>query len=108
MPSSATEISREEQKQFVKSCLNSETLHEGDTWFLLSSKWFNLWKEYVLYDVEGLEEVETQEELSAIDNTDLLDDTTPAAAPPTLKSNLQDEQDYVLLPASVWGKCLKW
>uniref|UniRef100_A0A8C3LG08 Ubiquitin carboxyl-terminal hydrolase 4 n=1 Tax=Chrysolophus pictus TaxID=9089 RepID=A0A8C3LG08_CHRPC len=74
-------------------------------WYLLSSRWFSLWKRYVGYDrwdVSGVGDPNLFP--GPIDNACLLSDGESQS----LKEHLIAQLDYVLVPSSAWQKLVSW
>uniref|UniRef100_A0A803YC32 Ubiquitin carboxyl-terminal hydrolase n=1 Tax=Meleagris gallopavo TaxID=9103 RepID=A0A803YC32_MELGA len=73
--------------------------------YLLSSRWFGLWKRYVGYDrwdVSGVGDPNLFP--GPIDNACLLNDGESQS----LKEHLIAQLDYVLVPSSAWQKLVSW
>jgi ubiquitin carboxyl-terminal hydrolase 4/11/15 len=95
--------SPEKQKQYIKA-LNNElefTQKKGDSFFLISQKWWNMWKLYVNYDDTGDISNGPPPKPSSIDNTDLLENGE-------LKRNLIEGVHYSILFAQVWSTLVTW
>ncbi|XP_035243957.1 ubiquitin carboxyl-terminal hydrolase 4-like isoform X1 [Anguilla anguilla] len=92
------------QKQGIERLLKTP-LRNGDEWFLVDCRWFKQWKKYVGFDSWDLYNVGHQSLYPGpIDNSGLfLDNETQ-----TLKENLIDELDYVLLPTEAWNILVGW
>ncbi|XP_065605504.1 ubiquitin carboxyl-terminal hydrolase 4 [Cyrtonyx montezumae] len=77
----------------------------GESWYLLASRWFSLWKRYVGYDrwdVSGVGDPNLFP--GPMDNACLLGD----GEAPSLKEHLIAQLDYVLVPSSAWQKLVSW
>ncbi|KAJ8258597.1 hypothetical protein COCON_G00176090 [Conger conger] len=92
------------QKQGIERLLKTP-LRNGDEWFLIDCRWFKQWKKYVGFDNWDLYNVGHPSLFPGpIDNSALfLDNKTQ-----TLKENLIDELDYVLLPTEAWKQFVGW
>eukprot|EP01105_Mastigella_eilhardi_P002122 TRINITY_DN1254_c0_g1_i1.p1 TRINITY_DN1254_c0_g1~~TRINITY_DN1254_c0_g1_i1.p1 ORF type:complete len:1404 (+),score=288.29 TRINITY_DN1254_c0_g1_i1:40-4251(+) len=94
------------------------TLREGSVYYVLSSTWWNAWKEYAHYDSE--EPISDSEVEDAptdgpgpIDNRALViasADTLEVSeyTLPLLQANLVEGSDFVFVDASVWGTLYGW
>lgn len=100
------------------------SLREGDCWYVLSMRWWDLWKDYTRYgeDLEAMEAEDAavgsdtlplQQQLSralrdsrppAIDNAELM------AAPGgnKLRGGLQEYSDFALLHEDAWQLLVRW
>ncbi|GJN25107.1 hypothetical protein PR202_gb12894 [Eleusine coracana subsp. coracana] len=83
---------------------------EGDTFFLITTRWWQSWIDYVIEDSTSngshLNEFssKTQRRPGAIDNTDLIDDTASdeiSSMEIELHDTLVEGRDYILLPQQV-------
>uniref|UniRef100_UPI00398F4D5B ubiquitin carboxyl-terminal hydrolase 11-like n=1 Tax=Pristiophorus japonicus TaxID=55135 RepID=UPI00398F4D5B len=72
---------------------------EGEAWNLIEQRWFERWKEYV---DSGDQNAFTHP--GPIDNTKLLE----AGETHTLKENLIENEDYILLRSDAWDKLVSW
>lgn len=80
----------------------------NETWYLISFKWYKLWKEHVGFDSEDDKATTpSQTQVEPIDNSDLVNaganDTRPR-----LKSGLLEDSDYALVPEQVWNMLHTW
>ncbi|XP_048813987.1 ubiquitin carboxyl-terminal hydrolase 4 [Lagopus muta] len=85
--------------------LMAASMRLGESWYLLSSRWFGLWKRYVGYDrwdVSGVGDPNLFP--GPIDNACLLNDGESQS----LKEHLIAQLDYVLVPSSAWQKLVSW
>uniref|UniRef100_A0A669QJB2 Ubiquitin carboxyl-terminal hydrolase n=1 Tax=Phasianus colchicus TaxID=9054 RepID=A0A669QJB2_PHACC len=85
--------------------LMAASMRLGESWYLLSSRWFSLWKRYVGYDrwdVSGVGDPNLFP--GPIDNACLLSDGESQS----LKEHLIAQLDYVLVPSSAWQKLVSW
>ncbi|KAK2860475.1 hypothetical protein Q7C36_004641 [Tachysurus vachellii] len=90
------------QREEIKKLLNTP-LQKGDTWYLVDSKWFNMWKKYVGFDSSNMASLGDQMFYPGrIDNSRLLKDSL------SIRGHLLEHLDYILLPKEVWGKLLSW
>ncbi|GJN13067.1 hypothetical protein PR202_ga31400 [Eleusine coracana subsp. coracana] len=90
---------------------------EGDTFFLITTRWWQSWIDYVVEDStsNGSQHHEfsskTQRRPGAIDNTDLIDDTASdeiSSMEIELHDTLVEGRDYILLPQQVWETLHGW
>jgi ubiquitin carboxyl-terminal hydrolase 4/11/15 len=89
----------EEQKAQIYDLTLSETLKEGDEWYLLAIKWWIAWKEYVHYD--GVPS-EAAPHPGPVDNKPLVNEKNE------LLANASERNDFVLVSAPVWNTLLGW
>jgi len=97
----------EERKQ-IKDDLPNTKLKEGDQWFILDFKWWQLWKAHVNYDMTS--ENANEPRPGPINNFHLLEDP-PASADVTvgkLRPGLVEEYDYVFISKAAWVKLQAW
>jgi ubiquitin carboxyl-terminal hydrolase 4/11/15 len=103
-----------EEMSTIANIFKSATIEPGDSCFVLSSKWYQLWVDYVefYYNNQKLENVDDTELMppSAIDNNDLINDSADAAdvGIAQLKSNLAEGIDYIILPEAAWNTLVIW
>ncbi|GAC99907.1 ubiquitin carboxyl-terminal hydrolase 2 [Pseudozyma hubeiensis SY62] len=82
-------------------------LHAGDTWYLISRKWYRRWDAACSErrDSDPAEKVDVP--IGTIDNSDLLDpDSTPAL--PRLRPGINEHIDYEMLPEEGWSLLVQW
>ncbi|XP_024528221.1 ubiquitin carboxyl-terminal hydrolase 5 [Selaginella moellendorffii] len=97
-----------QEKGAIKILTEEVQTKEGDTYFLVSAKWWKKWVEYIQEDcADSLEafyfEPNGSKRPPSIDNSDLLEESTDS-----LRNTLVEERDYVLLPERVWESLHKW
>ncbi|XP_078727360.1 ubiquitin carboxyl-terminal hydrolase 15-like isoform X1 [Lampetra fluviatilis] len=93
----------EAQKNEIATLIKTP-LKKGDTWYLIDSRWFKLWKKFVRFDSWDMHQMGQQSLPGPVDNSGLLKETEEQ----TLKENLIDELDYVLVPTEAWNKLVSW
>lgn len=78
----------------------------GSVWMVLSVRWWQLWKTYVNQKDDTVLIVAP----SAIDNSDIVSDNVDANTKKAvrLKSMLEDETHYILLPLDAWDALYSW
>ncbi|KAJ8409354.1 hypothetical protein AAFF_G00235520 [Aldrovandia affinis] len=92
------------QKQRIRLLLKAP-LRRGDEWFLVDCRWFKQWKKYVGFDSWDMYNVgELSVYPGPIDNSGLF----LGPENPTLRDNLIDELDYVLMPSEAWCTLVEW
>lgn len=98
-----------DQRAIIKDLFKKHgKLSANDKWYLISFKWYKLWKEHVGFDVEDDKPVTTSlTEVEPIDNTDLLNAGVSDASP-RLKANMMEDGDYTLVPEAVWNMLHSW
>eukprot|EP00439_Symbiodinium_sp_Y106_P079539 s558_g18.t1 len=110
MPADGSANDPHQQAQEVHDVLHGV----GDHWYVLSMRWWDLWRDYTLYDKPA---VPAQPALSRswsgtakgerpaeIDNSDLL----PRPDCTRLQSGLVENQDFILLHEEAWKKLHGW
>ncbi|VVB02942.1 unnamed protein product [Arabis nemorensis] len=123
--SSSTDLSPEEERVFIRDIAIAAEANskEGDTFYLITQRWWQEWIEYVNQDQpcntndgSSLSEhcdsagSNTLKKPSRIDNSDLIYDSAledPSNACEILDT-LQEGRDYVLLPQEVWNQLRSW
>jgi ubiquitin carboxyl-terminal hydrolase 4/11/15 len=103
MDQDATFPSPEKQKQYIKS-LNKDLefkQSKGDSFFLISQKWWDQWKMFVNFDDAEDAPKEKRSKPNPIDNTDLLENGD-------LKRNLTEGVHYSILFEPVWKSFVNW
>jgi hypothetical protein len=73
---------------------------------LISTRWFNLWKEYVNFDEEDLPK--STQAPDRIDNSDIIASKNETTGFVKLKPNLTEEFDFVTFSEAIWKLLLKW
>ncbi|BBN05563.1 hypothetical protein MPTK1_3g14190 [Marchantia polymorpha subsp. ruderalis] len=115
-----------QEKEIVRELTEAAEgqVREGDTFYLISYRWWRLWLDYVdptdLSSSEGGEALTTftpgsfgpfSKRPSSIENSDLVLDAPSSEdkkSEPDLKENLIEDRDYILLPEQVWMAFHKW
>lgn len=97
-----------DQRAIIKDLFKKHgKLDANDKWYLISFKWYKLWKEHVGFDSEDDKSTPSQTQVEPIDNSDLLN-TGSDPTRPKLKSNLLEDSDYALVPEQVWNMLHSW
>jgi len=92
---------------------------EGDTFFLITTRWWQSWIDYVIQDLTSVTSngshhhefgSKTPRRPGAIDNTDLIDDAALEVSNMEIEihDTLVEGRDYILLPQQVWEKLHGW
>ncbi|CAL9085118.1 unnamed protein product [Musa acuminata var. zebrina] len=123
---SAMELSPEEERILIRDItIAAESLaKEGDTFFLISQRWWQQWLDYVNQDmtsssVNGSSSYgahhhdsasSSAKRPSAIDNSDLIYDATSKGSNVEIElhDTLVEGRDYILLPQQIWEKLHGW
>ena len=92
------------EKEIIKKLLDREEMKTGETWYLISRKWFRCWKEYVGYDIHSYSSrnVSRPDEIS---NNELMIRKQNGFE---LRETLISEHDYTVISAPVWKRLQKW
>ncbi|KAK7396058.1 hypothetical protein VNO78_16790 [Psophocarpus tetragonolobus] len=122
---SVSELSPDEERIMIKDIALAAQANskEGDTFFLITQRWWQHWIEYVnqdqtntSYDGSSLLEHSDLANSNAlkrpagIDNSDLIDDAVSEESGTGMEINdtLLEGRDYVLLPQEVWNQLFRW
>jgi hypothetical protein len=100
-----------DQRAIIKDLYKKHgKLAANETWYLISYKWYKLWKEHVGFDNEDDKTATpSQTQVEPIDNTDLVNaGASSNDGRPRLKSGLAEDSDYVLVPEQVWNMLHSW
>ncbi|OMP07659.1 Peptidase C19, ubiquitin carboxyl-terminal hydrolase 2 [Corchorus olitorius] len=123
------ELSPEEERVLIRDIILSAEANakEGDSFFLITQKWWQHWIEYVNQEQqqpnsnnEGSSSVSgssdspglsTLRRPSGIDNSDLISDGTSEESSGgtfEIHDTLLEGRDYILLPHQVWNQLYSW
>ncbi|CAI9100997.1 OLC1v1038211C1 [Oldenlandia corymbosa var. corymbosa] len=118
-----TTTTPEEESRIIKELsqkANSE-VREGDTYYVLSTKWYLNWQKYTSTGQQPFfppDDHEQREPSSStvpaqrpgpIDNSDIIDsDQRDADDDPQLRRTKLEGRDYVLLPEEAWERLYSW
>uniref|UniRef100_A0A0E0HFB5 Ubiquitin carboxyl-terminal hydrolase n=1 Tax=Oryza nivara TaxID=4536 RepID=A0A0E0HFB5_ORYNI len=115
------EVPAEEERALIRDITVAAEAHakEGDTFFLITHRWWQSWIDYVIQDLanstnNGSHHHEHGSNVlrrpGAIDNTDLIDDTASEVSNMEIElhDTLVEGRDYILLPQQVWEKLHGW
>ncbi|XP_065845355.1 ubiquitin carboxyl-terminal hydrolase 15-like [Oscarella lobularis] len=82
-------LSVDDQFETIRNAVNRAEMREGDTWYLIDSRWFKQWKRYVGWDQssKGNESAFP----GPIDNSNILTESG------SLKQHLTETFDFVCL-----------
>ncbi|KAJ9697584.1 hypothetical protein PVL29_009421 [Vitis rotundifolia] len=122
--SSREQVSPEEERLAIRDFVISAEAHtkEGDTFYLITQRWWQQWLEYVNQDQannidtcslsEHCDSVSSSDvkRPSVIDNSDLIYDMTSEDSMMgiELHDTLVEGRDYILLPQEVWNQLYAW
>eukprot|EP01113_Clastostelium_recurvatum_P027005 TRINITY_DN3249_c0_g1_i3.p1 TRINITY_DN3249_c0_g1~~TRINITY_DN3249_c0_g1_i3.p1 ORF type:complete len:929 (-),score=274.41 TRINITY_DN3249_c0_g1_i3:1131-3872(-) len=99
-------ITPKQEKEILKKIDNeNKPLEEGDTWYILSLRWWKQWKRHVFYDdyFEPNESDYTSPRPGPIDNEELVEGEENI-----LRRNMQENIDFVVFPVEMWRKLHGW
>lgn len=99
-----------DQRAIIKDLFKKHgKLVANDKWYLISFKWYKLWKEHVGFDAEEDKNAPSSSltQVEPVDNSDLLN-TGVSETSPRLKAGLLEDSDYALVPEGVWNMLLSW
>ncbi|CAI9300916.1 unnamed protein product [Lactuca saligna] len=112
-----TDLSPEEEKQVISGfARNGEAeAKEGDTFFLLSLRWWRLWSAFVnqsptITTNEGssMEYQGSGRRPPSIDNSDLICKSFSEDSTPEIYDTLVEGTDYILVPEEIWNQFYAW
>jgi len=123
-------VSPREEREIFKALGGSDSLKEDETVFLISSKWFLDWKEYVHFDLDRQSEASSidrpglisneelvefskpEEDFGIISNVDIGDevmaDNKEKDSIVKLKENLLEERDYHIVKERCFQQLCHW
>ncbi|KAK4795653.1 hypothetical protein SAY86_027979 [Trapa natans] len=117
-------IPPEEEKRIVNELMekSERNLKEGNVYYVVSSRWYGSWQRYTqsgqqyLYSEESLDSQSSNQVSSntgdrpgPIDNSDLVSNLGIIEGDdPELHRNLEEGQNYILVPQEVWEKLFCW
>ncbi|XP_004303326.1 PREDICTED: ubiquitin carboxyl-terminal hydrolase 5 isoform X2 [Fragaria vesca subsp. vesca] len=103
---SSSSLSPEEERILIKDiALAAEVKSkEGDTFFLITQRWWQHWIDYVNQEHPDVSEHRP----AGIDNSDLIYDAAAAEDTVDIHDTLLEGRDYVLLPQQVWNQLHSW
>ncbi|KAL0417947.1 UNVERIFIED_CONTAM: Ubiquitin carboxyl-terminal hydrolase 5 [Sesamum radiatum] len=120
----ARQLTPEEEKQTIRDIAVAAEAQTkvGDTFYLITQRWWQNWLEYVNQNQSGnVNEGSSSEHHgsvssstlmrpSCIDNSDLIDETVSedSALGIELHDTLVEGTDYILLPQEVWNQLYSW
>ncbi|RZB47658.1 Ubiquitin carboxyl-terminal hydrolase 5 isoform B [Glycine soja] len=122
---SVCELSPDEERILIRDIALTAQANskEGDTFFLITQRWWQHWIEYVnqeqtntSYDASSLSEhcdlanSSVLKRPAGIDNSDLIDDAVSEDTGMGIEihDTLLEGRDYVLLPQEVWNQLFRW
>ncbi|XP_006813504.1 uncharacterized protein LOC100377510 [Saccoglossus kowalevskii] len=88
-----------QQREEIAPLLKTE-LREGESWYLISTKWLSAWKKYVGFDDHGRTGFGGYP--GCIDNSPILREDGK------LKKNIVEELDFVAVPSAAWDRLSAW
>lgn len=114
----------DEERQIVQDLKNQSELDlkEGNLYFLVSTRWYRSWERYVCgdepssdnisFDSQHMNGVSSKraERPGPIDNSNIIQNDNASSEGDDLevRRNLEEGQDYVLVPQQVWEKLFSW
>eukprot|EP00435_Cladocopium_sp_Y103_P043080 s142_g12.t1 len=99
-----------QQALLVHDVFQTSSLQQGDTWYVLSMRWWDLWKDYTLFEPapqfqsRSCSGTTKGEKPPNIDNSDLI--IRPGCT--QLQSDLVENRDFILLNKDVWKLLHTW
>jgi len=106
----------DEERDIIKKIMREDKMKRGNTYYVISFKWWQLWCEYVGYSFDENDNSHTSSDRkglctpSQIDNSSLIKSTSKDAENnfQELREDLQRGYDYEILPRKVWMRLIKW
>ncbi|XP_019188510.1 PREDICTED: ubiquitin carboxyl-terminal hydrolase 5 isoform X2 [Ipomoea nil] len=118
MPEVKSELTPEEEKLCIRDISISAEAQtkEGDTFYLITQRWWHEWLEYVNQNqINSLNDGSASEYCalkrpSSIDNSDIIYEATSESSVMgiELRDTLVEGTDYILLPQEVWNQLYTW
>ncbi len=99
-PAAGTEISQQEKLKLVEDALK-RPMTVGDTWYIVSRRWFQRWKKAMTGEEDKEGRVE-EAQLGPVDNTPL------CGSNGEVTSSLVDHVDCEFVPEDVWKLFEQW
>jgi len=96
----------EEERNIIQTILITDKMERGNTYYVISFKWFQLWKEYVDWIDSGQQSQlnisgKSSRKPTPIDNSYLLKNNDDL-------KDLQQGYDYDIVPRRVWMRWIAW
>lgn len=99
-----------EEKKQIRDLIKDVKLHENEDVYILSSKWWNLWCDYVGFHEEN--EGDDSDMPGPVDNSDIIDkskvDVLAVFSFPLLHDNIIFGSDYIAVTEKIWITFLSW
>eukprot|EP00696_Hemimastix_kukwesjijk_P002536 gnl/Hemi2/13103_TR4475_c0_g1_i1.p1 gnl/Hemi2/13103_TR4475_c0_g1~~gnl/Hemi2/13103_TR4475_c0_g1_i1.p1 ORF type:complete len:854 (+),score=238.49 gnl/Hemi2/13103_TR4475_c0_g1_i1:71-2632(+) len=104
--SSPLSLSAADEANLMRAIITADNMILQQDYFLLSAKWWQLWKDYVQYDNP---QAEAGQRPGAIDNHELLVQKEDGTySPDALQPNLIEGLNHVVLSKPAWTNILSW
>ncbi|XP_065845344.1 ubiquitin carboxyl-terminal hydrolase 15-like [Oscarella lobularis] len=101
--SSSKSFNIDDQFETIRNAVNRAEMREGDTWYIVDSRWFKQWKRYVGWDTWDQSSKGNESAMPGpIDNSNLLTESG------SLKQHLTETFDFVLLSEIAWKHLVSW
>ena len=99
----------EDEKKIIKDLESDNKLKAGQTWYLLSARWWKQWKEYVHYDWYSQSGFNTTKTAPpSIDNTLFIEDEEPGSNDHKVRKSAMENYDYTLITEPMWQCLHSW
>jgi len=95
----------EEEKKIILQILKNDKKARGNTYYVISFEWFQIWKEYV-GNFKDVKYSASGRKPCRIDNSNLIKEGNGTFQ--ELKENLIEGYDYEIVPRSAWVKFKSW
>ncbi|XP_076894449.1 ubiquitin carboxyl-terminal hydrolase 5-like isoform X1 [Bidens hawaiensis] len=107
---SVTELSPEQQRQVMIGITLEDELQvkEGDTYYLLSFRWWRTWSAFVNQNPTTGSSSSILQRPSRIDNTELIRDSSPDNSVIDIHDTLIEGTDYILVTEKIWNQFYAW
>lgn len=110
--STSTRPSPAQQKSLLRDVLEKEELKENETWYLISARWYKIWKDHVKFGEEEASNGADSPPPQPIDNSDLIEEVKKSKKSKdefvALREDLSEEYDYFVFSDKVWNLLFQW
>ncbi|KAK1412698.1 hypothetical protein QVD17_34157 [Tagetes erecta] len=103
-------LSPEQEKREILGIVQDDELHakEGDTYYLLSFRWWRSWSAFVNQDPTTNSSSSILQRPLSIDNSDLICGSQPANSNSDIHDALVEGTDYILVTENIWNQFYEW
>eukprot|EP01114_Cavostelium_apophysatum_P023239 TRINITY_DN8699_c0_g1_i3.p1 TRINITY_DN8699_c0_g1~~TRINITY_DN8699_c0_g1_i3.p1 ORF type:complete len:802 (-),score=231.36 TRINITY_DN8699_c0_g1_i3:76-2481(-) len=105
-PQPENPLQEKEMVKIMEKAANDRGLQVGDTWYIVSARWWKQWKEYVSYDWHTSSDVSRQKP-PPIENENVVEPGDPAGEE-RIKKNAMENYDFVYVSEALWKTLHSW